>query len=129
MNADQYVPRIYAPADVDFKLFQTAVSAACENVVKSEPEITRYDTIAGDGDCGLGLKAMAEGVLKAFSAGKVDQNDVSTAVLNLAQVVSVDNCTVLPFASTTQRHGGTKVNEPRDSNVFLVSLIADREGG
>jgi len=31
---------------------------------------------------------MAEGIIKAFKAGKVDQKDVSTAILNIATVVS-----------------------------------------
>ena len=56
--------------------------------MQAEPEITRYDTIAGDGDCGLCLKAMAEGILKAFKDGKVDDSDVPTAILNIAAVVS-----------------------------------------
>lgn len=73
---------------LDFALFQKAVTAACETVIKAEPEITKYDTIAGDGDCGLCLKAMASGIVKAFEQGKVDKQDMSTAILNLATVVS-----------------------------------------
>jgi dihydroxyacetone kinase len=30
-------------------------------LIKAEPEITKYDTIVGDGDCGVGLKRGAEG--------------------------------------------------------------------
>ena len=30
----------------------TALKRACEALVAAEPEITRMDTIAGDGDCG-----------------------------------------------------------------------------
>lgn len=30
-------------------------------VVRAEPEITRFDTVVGDGDCGVGLKRGAEG--------------------------------------------------------------------
>ncbi len=47
--------------DSDFKLFSRAVESACESVIAAEPEITRYDTIAGDGDCGTCLKAGADG--------------------------------------------------------------------
>lgn len=38
-----------------------AISVAMDNLVKLEPEITEYDTVAGDGDCGLTLKGGAEG--------------------------------------------------------------------
>ncbi|KAK9895068.1 dihydroxyacetone kinase [Cystobasidium minutum MCA 4210] len=74
-------------APADFALFEKAVSSACNNVVAAEPEITKFDTIAGDGDCGLCFKAMAEGVLNAFKAGKVDKNDVTSAMVDIGTVI------------------------------------------
>ncbi|KAJ3013248.1 Dihydroxyacetone kinase 2 [Thoreauomyces humboldtii] len=71
----------------NFPAFETAVLAAAENVIKAEAEITRYDTIAGDGDCGLTLKAGAEGVSDLFKHSKIDKNDAVTAVLQIAAVV------------------------------------------
>jgi dihydroxyacetone kinase len=38
-----------------------ALCAALERVISAEPEITKYDSIVGDGDCGIGLKRGAEG--------------------------------------------------------------------
>lgn len=40
----------------DTIFFETSVKRACEALIAAEPEITRMDTIAGDGDCGLTLK-------------------------------------------------------------------------
>ena len=40
----------------DSALFKASVEKACKALVAAEPEITRMDTIAGDGDCGLTLK-------------------------------------------------------------------------
>lgn len=40
---------------------KAALVAALERVVAAEAEITKYDTIVGDGDCGIGLKRGAEG--------------------------------------------------------------------
>jgi len=40
---------------------QQALRQALEAVVAVEPEVTRYDTVVGDGDCGIGLKRGAEG--------------------------------------------------------------------
>lgn len=71
----------------DFALFEKSVTAGCQAVSDAEPEITRYDTIAGDGDCGLCLKAMADGIIKAFKAGQVDKQNVASAVLNIAAVI------------------------------------------
>ncbi|KAI5476272.1 putative dihydroxyacetone kinase 1 [Pseudohyphozyma bogoriensis] len=76
-----------APVPYDAAFFEKAVIAAAEAVIKAEPEITKYDTIAGDGDCGLCLKSGGEGIIAAFKEGKVDKQDVVTAVLNLAQSI------------------------------------------
>jgi len=40
---------------------QERLTQALSQVVAVEPEVTRYDTIVGDGDCGIGLKRGAEG--------------------------------------------------------------------
>lgn len=45
----------------DQKGFIEAIQRACNALIKEEPEITRMDNIAGDGDCGLTLKGGAEG--------------------------------------------------------------------
>ena len=42
--------------------FIDAVKAACKALIDEEPEITRMDNIAGDGDCGLTLKDGANGM-------------------------------------------------------------------
>lgn len=40
---------------------KAALTNALERVIAAEPEITKYDTVVGDGDCGIGLKRGAEG--------------------------------------------------------------------
>ena len=40
---------------------KSALTSALERVIAAEPEITKYDTVVGDGDCGIGLKRGAEG--------------------------------------------------------------------
>lgn len=37
------------------------LAAGLERLISAEPDITRYDTVVGDGDCGVGLKRGAEG--------------------------------------------------------------------
>jgi dihydroxyacetone kinase len=39
----------------------SALKNALERVISVEPEVTRFDTVVGDGDCGIGLKRGAEG--------------------------------------------------------------------
>ena len=42
-------------------------------MIACEAEVTRYDTIVGDGDCGIGLKRGAEAVLKELASGRQSQ--------------------------------------------------------
>ena len=55
---------------VDYSLAQKSVDTALRRLITAEPEITNYDTIAGDGDCGIGLKRGAEAILKMFERSK-----------------------------------------------------------
>ncbi|KAK5993449.1 Dihydroxyacetone kinase 1 [Cladobotryum mycophilum] len=62
-----------------------ALTNALKQVISAEPEITRYDTVVGDGDCGIGLKRGAEAVLKHIS-----QNPFTgDAVVDVASLVPV----------------------------------------
>lgn len=74
----------------DFSRFTDALAAACKSVIAAEPEITRFDTIAGDGDCGLTLKSGAEGVLALVKSPEFEkyQTDAVGAILEVAKVVS-----------------------------------------
>ncbi|KAF6841685.1 dihydroxyacetone kinase [Colletotrichum plurivorum] len=61
------------------------ITAALNRVVAAEPEVTRYDTIVGDGDCGIGLKRGAEAILKHISENPL----TGDAVVDLASAVPV----------------------------------------
>ncbi|EIW58792.1 dihydroxyacetone kinase [Trametes versicolor FP-101664 SS1] len=70
----------------DTQAFNAAVERACNALIAAEPEITRMDNIAGDGDCGLTLKAGASAVLKGLQAGRISGDDVVRSVIAIAQV-------------------------------------------
>ncbi|KAJ9115161.1 hypothetical protein QFC24_007072 [Naganishia onofrii] len=71
------------------QVFRDALRAACKNVIAAEPEITQFDTIAGDGDCGLCLKSGAEEILRLAddTDNGLDSTDVINSVLALAQAM------------------------------------------
>jgi dihydroxyacetone kinase len=73
----------------DLQVFRDALRAACKNVIAAEPEITQFDTIAGDGDCGLCLKSGAEEILRLADDADsgLDSTDVINSVLALAQAM------------------------------------------
>jgi dihydroxyacetone kinase len=73
---------------VDIAQIRKVLGAALNNVIKAEPEITRYDTIVGDGDCGIGLKRGAEAVLALINDTSIDFNgDVINTINRIVTVV------------------------------------------
>ncbi|KAK4182590.1 putative dihydroxyacetone kinase [Podospora australis] len=47
------------------RLLENMLRNACETLIKAEPDLTRWDTIMGDGDCGLTLETGAKALLEA----------------------------------------------------------------
>ncbi|KAF3401363.1 Dihydroxyacetone kinase 1 [Talaromyces pinophilus] len=62
---------------VDPSTLKKALTSGLKRMIAAEPEITRYDTIIGDGDCGTGLKRGAESILKVLE-GEISDDIVLT---------------------------------------------------
>ncbi|RSL69448.1 hypothetical protein CEP54_002324 [Fusarium duplospermum] len=75
------------PSDlkIDASSAQAAFKRALEKVIAAEPEVTRYDTVVGDGDCGIGLKRGAEAILKHLEE-RPFSGDI---VVDLSSIVTV----------------------------------------
>ena len=52
----------------------------------AEGEVTKFDTIVGDGDCGIGLKRGAEAIQKMLESSEVS-DDVSVDLAKIVQIV------------------------------------------
>lgn len=72
-------------AAADPAVFEKAIKDACNALVENEREITRLDSIAGDGDCGLTLRSGAQGVLEQIEQGHISGKDVVRSVINISQ--------------------------------------------
>ncbi|OJZ84754.1 hypothetical protein ASPFODRAFT_209223 [Aspergillus luchuensis CBS 106.47] len=73
---------------LDVDSLKKVLGSALKRVIAAEPEVTRFDTIVGDGDCGVGLKRGAEAVLKLIedpSSSLTD--DVVNAVNRIVSIV------------------------------------------
>jgi len=115
--------------ELDPALATKALKHALERLIKAEPEITRYDTVVGDGDCGIGLKRGAEGVLNHLD-GAEGQKD---AALYLDKIITIVENTMdgtsgalyaiflnaLAHGLRTQGNGGSK---PADAQVWTKAL-------
>lgn len=69
---------------VDPVYFKKVLNSGLERLIAAEPDVTKFDTIVGDGDCGISLKRGAESILNALG-GKVKLgNDL---LVNFSMVV------------------------------------------
>ncbi|KAJ9139483.1 Dihydroxyacetone kinase 1 [Pleurostoma richardsiae] len=62
-----------------------ALTEGLNAVVAAEPDVTRFDTIVGDGDCGIGLRRGAEAILKHIAEKPL----TGDAVVDVASIVPV----------------------------------------
>lgn len=77
--------RANAPSILDPAAFAAAAAAACKKAIAAEPEITQFDTVVGDGDCGYTLKRASEAVLASVT-GTTSSSTVD-ALTTLAETV------------------------------------------
>jgi triose/dihydroxyacetone kinase / FAD-AMP lyase (cyclizing) len=68
-------------------LASKALTAGLKRVIACEPDVTHYDTIVGDGDCGIGLKRGAEAIIATLTTGNDDMPTDAIAFVN--KIVSV----------------------------------------
>ena len=72
--------------ELDPVFAKKALVSGLEQVIAAEPDITNYDTIVGDGDCGIGLKRGAEAILKQLDRSSRQPSD---ATLFLDKIIPV----------------------------------------
>ncbi|KAJ3540425.1 hypothetical protein NM208_g5069 [Fusarium decemcellulare] len=65
----------------------SALVNGLNSVIAAEPDVTKYDTLVGDGDCGLCLKNSAEAVLLFLSQQSSPEEDAVSLVQGITAVV------------------------------------------
>ena len=66
----------------------TSLKNACTKLVESEPLLTKYDTICGDGDCGLTMERGAKEILSQLESKEIDTSHPVPMLEGLASAVS-----------------------------------------
>ncbi|TFK71157.1 Dak1-domain-containing protein [Pluteus cervinus] len=61
----------------NFEVWASAVKRACRGVLSVEAELTRFDTVVGDGDCGETFARGANAILKFLEMNKSSDTDAS----------------------------------------------------
>ncbi|KAF7514555.1 hypothetical protein G7054_g15210 [Neopestalotiopsis clavispora] len=73
---------------IDPKILDSMLRKACNNIIESEPDLTKWDTIMGDGDCGETLKTGALNLLAALDSEKLaESGSVVTVLQELEEIV------------------------------------------
>ncbi|KAH7042031.1 Dak1 domain-containing protein [Macrophomina phaseolina] len=72
--------------ELDPALAKKALETGLKQVIAAEPDITNYDTVVGDGDCGIGLKRGAEALLHMLETTKTP-SDAALLLHNITHVV------------------------------------------
>lgn len=61
---------------VDSKLLESAVRSACEGAIAAEPQLTKWDMVMGDGDCGEAVKGLCESIIRELGKGVATKGSV-----------------------------------------------------
>lgn len=61
---------------VDPKLLDAAIRLGCERAIAAEPNLTKWDMVMGDGDCGEAVKGVSEALLKILDDGTAKSGSV-----------------------------------------------------
>lgn len=73
---------------IDAGLLERMLRRACADLVTAEPDLTRWDTVMGDGDCGETLKTGANCLVAALDAKKLAaEGSVITVLQELEDIV------------------------------------------
>jgi hypothetical protein len=57
------------------------------NIIEAEPEVTKYDTLVDDSNCGLCLKTGAEAVVSHIQSASLSTSDVIQLVTSIAHMI------------------------------------------
>lgn len=72
---------------VDAATLEKMLRQACDQLVVAEPDLTKWDTVMGDGDCGETLKTGATCLLSAIDNGLTKSGSVVKVLHELEEIV------------------------------------------
>lgn len=64
------------PLVVDPSILEAAVRSACQAALAAEPQLTKWDLVMGDGDCGEAVQRLCESILRLLEDGGASNGSV-----------------------------------------------------
>ncbi|CUM64541.1 uncharacterized protein PRCAT00002147001 [Priceomyces carsonii] len=86
-NDTEEVSPITSSVTLDAGVFELVLRGGLEKLLSKELQITLYDTVAGDGDCGETLAAGGHAILEALDDNSIDLSDMVSALNCIAMIV------------------------------------------
>lgn len=109
----------------DYSHFEKFFKSGAEAVVKAEPEITRLDTLVGDGDCGTTLVSGVNGISENLT--RLSKETLSEVLVELSDLVETymggtSGGLYSIFLSGLSQGIDVGANEPVTTKVFAKAL-------
>lgn len=83
----QAPPPLHTPCTEREHFIARAIKSACDAILAVEPELTRWDTVVGDGDCGTTLSSGAMAIMKAIEESRIPLSDYAKLFHALSLIV------------------------------------------
>ena len=113
-------------------ILESSLRRACDDAIKAEPDITKWDIQMGDGDCGEAVVGMCQGVLKKLDAGLCKDgllfhtlDEVSEAVEEIGGTLGAIVSIVLAAFTTNLRQAYAK----SDASFQMDAKAAGKAAG
>ncbi|RSL87243.1 hypothetical protein CDV31_016293 [Fusarium ambrosium] len=72
---------------IDASLLERAVRKACERAILAEPQLTKWDMVMGDGDCGEAVEGLCKSVLQRVDSGSATCDSVVSFLESITEAV------------------------------------------
>ncbi|EJU01743.1 dihydroxyacetone kinase [Dacryopinax primogenitus] len=75
------------PKNANPKDIESAIRAACLKVIASEPDLTKWDTQVGDGDCGITFATAAQAVIDGLGTPALPTTFASQTIASIVHIL------------------------------------------
>lgn len=117
---------------VDAKLLESALRTASESAIAAEPQLTKWDMVMGDGDCGEAVKTMCESLLGRLDGGAASKGSVLPFLNSLMGAVddmggtlgAIFGILLSAFYSALRKNASEQNSSSSPIQLYAISLAS-----
>lgn len=106
---------------MDAKILTSAIKTACNRAIEAEPNLTKWDMIMGDGDCGEGVKGACEAILQLLPAKSDSVLSILYEIINAVDTMGGTLGAILGILLAAFAHAIR--SRPKGSNEPLIDVF------